>query len=230
VIGIGSISRPIEKIVNGMLDSLLTQFGSPKSSTSGNYAFRYEQYFTPLQDKRVKILEIGVGIGASLKVWKIFFPKADLIVGMDIINRCSHDLLVEEGNQTDKTFAKSIFTKYGYFDIIIEDGGTLQDQKIQAFHNYFPIVKPGGIYCVEHTQHSYESKNSGGLRKEGTIIEFLKERIDDLNFNGIAEKGLPYDRGDFAKILQSGCTLSYYEKEIDGIHFYSGLCFIFKRK
>ena len=43
----------------------------------------YERYLKDYQDKEIKILEIGVDKGASLKMWREYFSKAT-ICGLDI--------------------------------------------------------------------------------------------------------------------------------------------------
>jgi hypothetical protein len=54
---------------------------------------RYQQYFAPLRDKPLRILEIGVGGyddpsigGDTLRVWKQYFPKA-MVYGIDIVDK-----------------------------------------------------------------------------------------------------------------------------------------------
>ena len=57
-----------------------------------NYVQFYEKYFEPIRDKNLKILEIGIYrpgpnsgrlVGASLKTWYDYFPKAE-IYGVDL--------------------------------------------------------------------------------------------------------------------------------------------------
>lgn len=212
-----------------MLDEICLKYNSTKSSKHGNFAYRYEELFKNLESQKIKLLEIGVLNGGSLKSWNEFFKNSELILGLDIKKWSDfYESVIEIGDSTDLTLSKNLYGKYGNFDIIIEDGGTLQENKIKTFENYFPLVKNNGFYCVEHLQHSYESKNGGGLKKQNTIIEYLKNIIDEIHFNGISEKGIPFDRGDYNKILQAGITPNLLES-IDYIKFYHGLCIIKKR-
>src|ERR1043165_1425296 len=48
----------------------------------GHYLRNYEQYFQPLLDQDVKLLELGVYKGGSLLLWRDYFEKG-LIVGLD---------------------------------------------------------------------------------------------------------------------------------------------------
>ena len=51
-----------------------------------NYLDVYEKYFDSRRDSKA-ILEIGVRNGASLQLWKKYFPSA-FIIGVDVVPRC----------------------------------------------------------------------------------------------------------------------------------------------
>ncbi len=65
------------------LDSL-----TDKSSANHNYCVKYEKYLQFDRLKELKILEIGVAGGHSLRMWKEFYPNAT-VVGIDITPVCS---------------------------------------------------------------------------------------------------------------------------------------------
>src|SRR3954454_6485917 len=57
------------------------------------YARHYQRHFSPLRKRRLKVLEIGVGGyenptdgGASLRMWKAFFPNSQ-IYAVDIYDK-----------------------------------------------------------------------------------------------------------------------------------------------
>ena len=43
----------------------------------------YEKYFFKIKNNKLKILEIGISDGASLKVWSNYFKRSQ-IIGLDI--------------------------------------------------------------------------------------------------------------------------------------------------
>ena len=83
----------------------------------------YEIFLNKYQNSNIKILEIGVFNGDSLKIWREYFTNA-IICGFDIddkkISIPGVDILI--GDQTDPIFLSSLLNKYKNFDIIIDDG------------------------------------------------------------------------------------------------------------
>ena len=43
----------------------------------------YHEYFSKFRDEEINILEIGGYNGASVKMWREYFPKAN-VIGMDV--------------------------------------------------------------------------------------------------------------------------------------------------
>ncbi|HQT68764.1 MAG TPA: hypothetical protein PLC74_14290, partial [Acetobacteraceae bacterium] len=56
------------------LDDIGMAHGTDKSSIYHNYLNFYEIFFKPFRQIELKILEIGVLNGASLKTWEQYFP------------------------------------------------------------------------------------------------------------------------------------------------------------
>jgi hypothetical protein len=48
-----------------------------------NYLELYDPILSPLRDREVKLLEIGIHRGGSLKLWRDYFSRG-LIVGIDL--------------------------------------------------------------------------------------------------------------------------------------------------
>ena len=64
------------------LDELAIAFNTDKSTRTHGFTNHYQVYFELLRDLPLKLLEIGVQSGASLRMWKQYFPKAE-IYGLD---------------------------------------------------------------------------------------------------------------------------------------------------
>ena len=136
------------------------KFKTDKVNDNVNYTKAYEKYFEPLRDKKLKILEIGVGrLGAGLLTWNEYFKNSQ-IYGMDNWKKVSdytgvtRNMLAEgieifRGDQSNVTHLKSLVEKYGNFDIIIDDGGHTMLQQQLTLGHLFQHLNKNGIYVIE---------------------------------------------------------------------------------
>jgi hypothetical protein len=129
-----------------------------------------------LDEKRLRIehvLEIGIGTmipgvhssmvgyggvdyrpGNSLRAWKDYFPKAN-VIGLDV--QPDTQFAGEDRIQTylcDSTSATDVertMETIGVkeFDLIIDDGSHLGPDQLTTLANFFPYLKPAGLYVVE---------------------------------------------------------------------------------
>jgi glycosyltransferase involved in cell wall biosynthesis len=221
-------NRDADSQADNILDKIAIKCGTDKSSLWHNYTRHYFKYFSHLREKKLRILEIGVGKGQSLRMWEEFFPNAE-IFGIDTDPSCLE--LVSErtnifiGDQTDEKFLRSFPKKVGgEFDIIIDDGGHFMDQQITSFRTLFPYLKARGIYVIEDLHTSYLKKYGDGFRKSNTTVEFLKDLIDEVNNRGKSGCG---DKAKVCRANEEG-EAGFFTKYIDSIHFFISICFIFK--
>lgn len=117
---------------------------SDKERTHTYISNFYNEKFKKFKDKSLKILEIGVLQGHSIKLWEEYFPNAK-IFGVDIGNIIEHNfsdrvkILFE--NAYSLNFIKKIEEMFGKFDIIIDDGPhTLATQQF-FLTNYQSLLK-----------------------------------------------------------------------------------------
>ena len=88
------------------------------------YAKHFEQY----RNRPIRMLEIGVFRGGSLRMWKNYFHADSTIVGIDIDKSCeAHEIVnkniyVRIGSQADPHFLNKVNAEFGPFDIILDDG------------------------------------------------------------------------------------------------------------
>lgn len=126
-------------------------------ATAHHYCDFYEKELEGLNPKR--ILEIGVKDGASLRMWKEFYPDAQ-VVGVDInphiyVEGCS----VVQMDQCD-IYALAALEK---FDLIIDDGSHMTLHQQISYHSLFNgQLRKGGFYIIEdiHTSFYKEYVNS----------------------------------------------------------------------
>lgn len=135
------------------MEEIFLKYNTDKNSKFHNYTRQYEKLFENYRDCKLKVLEIGVYKGESLKAWKEFFTHEEtVVVGVDILEECKLCFEnVEIGDSTDKEFMKMVHEKYGPFDIIIDDGGHRNGQVIKTFEIMFPLLNDKGLYIVEDT-------------------------------------------------------------------------------
>jgi hypothetical protein len=145
----------------------------------------YDRHLAPYRDRAVKVLEIGVFHGGSLDMWQRYLGPSTELVGVDIDPQAR--LLADPGrtvvigDQADPSFLESLVDEYGPFDVVLDDGGHTMDQQITSIETLFPTLNNGGVYIVEDSHTSYWESHGGGLEREGTFVEWVKSRIDDLH-------------------------------------------------
>ncbi len=192
----------------------------------------YDLEFNYLRGQPVKILEIGVYRGASLKLWKKFFGKEVTIIGIDIDSNCnkfsdpSNNIYVEIGSQSDPEFLNSINNKYGPFDLIIDDGSHAVSDQVTSFNSLFlEGLKDGGKYWIEDLEGNYWDN---GLKDRAyTTMDLIKQLIDLQNsfyLNSNYEKFL---KGSSS--LQNEFFIPRISTCLEKISFYTGVSVISKK-
>ena len=73
------------------LDEIACRHGADKSSEQHGFTAVYERLFEPRRDEALTLLEIGVFEGASLGMWREYFPSAR-IFAIDFLLRMSSTL------------------------------------------------------------------------------------------------------------------------------------------
>ena len=156
------------------LSKLAAKYGTDKCPQIGHSYTPY--YYDMFKDRRKdikKVLEIGVGVkilplyvplrehknmpnwkdvGASLYMWRDFFPNAQ-IYGID--NK--KDLIFKDEriqtflcDQTDKPGLVKLIKKIGKdIDIVIDDGSHIQEDAIVSFLTLMPLLKKSVTYIIE---------------------------------------------------------------------------------
>jgi len=153
-----------------------------------SYLTYYDELFGPLRNLPLNMLEIGVQNGGSLETWSSYFEQAQHIIGCDIDPRCGSlhyadsrvSIIVGDANSA-ATF-QSIRAICTDFDIVIDDGSHQSMDVLNSFVNYFPLLKPGGLYVVEDTHTLYNDAFGGGILSEFGAYSFFKKLIDVVSF------------------------------------------------
>ena len=222
LIGLQSQRRLKAYLIRNNLCKLAEFHGSDKWGLH-RYAQHYQNHFHRYQFKTFNLLEIGVGGhdnpnigGASLRMWKSYFPTAK-IFAVDIFDKKPQEedrIKIFKGSQADGDFLRWVVAQMGGVDIVIDDGSHLNEHVALSFDALFPILSDGGVYAIEDLQTSYwpEFGGSEDPLVSGTSIFRLKSMIDGLNWE------------EFRNFRASG----HYDQIISSLNFYHNLCFINK--
>jgi 8-demethyl-8-alpha-L-rhamnosyltetracenomycin-C 2'-O-methyltransferase len=209
------------------LAELASRYGSDKWGIH-RYAEHYERHFAPLRDRPLTVLEIGVGGmgfddptkgGASLRMWKRYFPRA-LIYGVDIVDKralSDQRITVLRADQSDPAELAGVVETTGPLDIIIDDGSHVNEHVLTSFRTLFPHLRNGGLYVIEDLQTSYWPRFGGtstSFDSPSTSVGFLKSLVDGLNYEEILES--------------SGRSHKAFDRAIKGLHFYHNIAFVEK--
>jgi hypothetical protein len=219
--------------------SLLNEIGlkhnTDKASEVHGYLSKYHKYLPFDRPQELKILEIGVLDGASARTWKEYYYKSQ-IIGIDINPDCKkyeeERITIEIGSQIDGEFLNKIIDKHGPFDMILDDGSHVNSHVIYSFEQLWKSVKSKGVYIVEDVATSYWESYGGKLRMPGTMIEYFKNTIDEVNFAGEVLENKPN-----ANARRDDYLLEQFKRkgyECNGIHmesinFLNGIILITKR-
>ena len=202
--------------------------GSDKEG-SHHYCRHYQHHFEPVRNRRLNLLEIGIGGdeeptagGGSLRMWKAYFPNSR-IYGIDIHDKTCHEehrIRTFRGSQADAGFLHRIAAEIGAIDIIIDDGSHRTDHVITSFQTLFPLLNMGGIYVVEDLQTSYwptmcgrNLNGSTDLAAPHTSMNYFKRLVDGLNHE---------------EFLIEGYEPTYFDEHIVSMHFYHNMVFVYK--
>lgn len=165
----------------------LTSDSNPYPWKSHNYTDFYSTIFKQRRDSVESLLECGIGTtntdvpghmgpqgvpGASLRVWRDYFPNAE-VTGIDIDDNVLFSENRIETYCVDQTSADDISqfmskSKTDEFDIIIDDGLHEYHANITLFENIIDHLSKNGVYIIEDVTHH-------NLKKYKTYF------IDELN-------------------------------------------------
>ncbi len=191
------------------------------------YTEFYQSHFEKQRNKPTKLLEIGVGgydhpqKGAgSLRMWKRYFSKGQ-IFAIDIFDKSQLEesrIKIFKGSQSDLDFLQNVVSQTGKLDVIIDDGSHRNQDVLNSFNFLFSHLNEGGIYVVEDTQTSYWPEYGGDSEKldeKSTTMGYFKSLVDGLNHE---------------EFKIDSYRPTYWDRNIESIHFYHNLIFIYKVK
>ena len=147
------------------LVKVFDKYKCDKGSLRHRYDRAYEPTLKLIKNQKINLLEIGIFKGTSVQSWVDYLPNAH-IFGIDIFVRtdpkdikifnhprvhwCKCDSTVKPTTEfiemINDEFESTLENK---FDIIIDDGKHTHEAQRKTFENFFPFLKPGGVYFIE---------------------------------------------------------------------------------
>jgi hypothetical protein len=118
-------------------------------ATNHFYLGLYEAMFRHMRFREIKILEVGVQFGNSLRTWHEYFPFAK-IWGVDSVDnntKLPEDIVVIYTGAYNEDTVRRLGAKT--YDIIIDDGSHNPLDQIWFVINYAPLLAPDGVLIVE---------------------------------------------------------------------------------
>ncbi len=176
-----------------MTTNRLTELGLKYGTDKATYHGFTEFYDKLLQGRDIStLLEIGIYKGASLQMWRDYFPDT-VIIGFDIsevkVPGClTFKVNCEDSMEIFKTISVKLLPVYfsignEFFDLIIDDGGHTMKQQQVTFNALWPRLASGGIYIIEdiHTSRMPEyNTEEDDITTEGWIKNnFLGSRYHE---------------------------------------------------
>ena len=159
---------------------------SPRYSIKwNNYFDIYNNLFKKFVNKKITFVEVGIGNGGSLFMWRKFFGKKAKIIGIELNPEAKKlekfGFKISIGDQSDPHFWKSFYKKYGKVDILLDDGGHRNIQQISTFMESYSHVKPNGKIVVEDTHTSFMKKKGFKNPSKYSFINFSKLTVENMH-------------------------------------------------
>ena len=152
-----------------------------------HFTTKYSKYMEGIRNEKLRILEIGIGSGPSLKMWYDYFPNAE-IHAIDVDNHTNLNnerVTTHICDQSNRLQMHELMQRLGEFDIIIDDGSHVVAHQQISLGYLFQYLNEGGQYWIEdlHTSDRdvWQGKSLYGYDmsiKEGeSTVEVLEDYI-----------------------------------------------------
>jgi hypothetical protein len=150
-----------------------------------NYFEIYEKTLKKYINKKITLVEVGVGDGGSLFMWKKFLGKKANVIGIELNPEAKKlekfGFKIFNGDQSSPDFWKDFYKKVGKIDVLIDDGGHTNLQQITTFMESLPHVRDGGVIIVEDTHTSYMNYKGFKNPSNNSFINFSNKLIENIH-------------------------------------------------
>lgn len=131
-------------------------------NTTHSYLNLYEKLLSKRRENAKNLLEVGIWMGGSTKLWRDYFTRAEIhVLDIDPIEKIwdgiKNDKRIIIHASTDayneNVFIKKFGDKFGTFDIVIDDGPHTLDSMIKFLQLYPKLLNDKGILIIEDIQY-----------------------------------------------------------------------------
>jgi hypothetical protein len=143
---------------------------------SPHYLRVYATFLAPLVEREVRLLELGVGSGGSLLLWRDYFPHG-IIAGLDVravdVPDATGRIRIFRGAQQDPAVLDAVARAVAPegFDVIVDDASHVGASARASFwHLFRNHLKSGGIYAIEDWGTGYWPSWPDGARYAGPLL------------------------------------------------------------
>jgi hypothetical protein len=165
------------------------------------YFQTYEELFNQYVGKEITFVEVGVLHGGSLLMWRKYFGPQARIIGVDLDPKAKEledkGFEIFIGSQSDSNFWKNFYSQVGNIDILLDDGGHVNDQQIITLSETVDNTNDGGTIVIEDVITSYLKKF--GNPSSSSFISYSKYLVDVINSRSSDVKG----NNEFSKKIYS---------------------------
>ena len=142
------------------------------------YTLYYDELFKNKINDKLEIAELGILDGASLLMWKEYFPQANIYgfeYNLKLINNFKRKfnnerVFLSQLNVSSKESIVNAFHALNVmYDIIIEDTTHQFDDQIRVIESVHPFLKPGGILIIEDIFKRYNTNDY--IEKLGPVLD-----------------------------------------------------------
>ena len=177
----------------------LEQYDSDKAASGGSLE-QYDPILEPWLGKRIVLLELGIGSGGSLLLWRDYFPLGT-IVGVDThlpkAFRPTERIHLYEGSQIDLEFLSRVGNGIAPdgFDIIIDDASHVGElSKTTFWHLFEKHLKSGGLYAIEDWGTGYWDDWPDGKKLDpDSHFRTQRQTNPDVETLGQVRRALPLE-------------------------------------
>ena len=174
-----------------------------RGDTCHNYTPFYHELFKDRREDVKNVLEIGIGGGHSLRMWKEYFPNAtiygvdnnlDCILYDEKRITCFH---ADQGSEKDLTGVMRAIGSLRKIHLMIDDGSHEPAHQIFTAQILLPYLAPDGIYVIEDIEPDCQPQLIGNPIVDGLMVN---DRRKNYTWNP-----LPTGRGIGRAYCRCGC-------------------------
>jgi hypothetical protein len=198
-----------------------------------HYFSTYQNVISHFEERPIRMLEIGIYKGNSLRMWRDYLGPESIIVGIDIDPSCKQfekkdeNLFVRIGDQSSQNFLYEIVREFGPFDFILDDGSHICSHMIASFNYLFLSgLKDGGIYLAEDTHSNFWPNYRD---TSYSFLDLSKDLVDFIHAHYWKHKKEVFFRKDHPQRIKE-ISVPRICSEISEIKFSDSLVTIYKNK